>query len=204
MPDILRPTDEQRERAQAAAARIAAAQAAVLDATAVLEQTIRDEVSGEKSITIAGVARALGVQNRGRIYAILGQTAGRIATPPARTPTVYLRGGGISQAAWDRIEAACWARRWTTTHSRTDAWHLARGGDPVAIADFTLGYDDLLVGRVEAKYRPSPTGDDEQALELVRGNGRRYERPVIGTGADRHLDEHGIALLLARHLPQGA
>jgi hypothetical protein len=77
---------------------------------------------------------------------------------PSLTPVIYLRGAGVRQPAWRRIERAMWAQGWDTTHVRTEAWHLARGGVPVAILDFTsthgsgLTRETITVGKVRAKY----------------------------------------------------
>lgn len=89
-------------------------------------------------------------------------------TRPSLTPVVYLRGAGVRQPAWDRIERAMWARGWDTTHDRTSAFHLARGGVPVVLVDFTsqlpngLSRGVITVGRVRARYR-----DDHEEGTLV-------------------------------------
>lgn len=136
--------------------RVAAAQAAATAAQAAAEQAIRDAV--ESGATIAAVAATLGVRNRQRIYAVLGRGQdGTEPTPPTLRPVIYLRGAGVRGDAWTRIEQAMWARGWATVRDRTTAWHLARGGCPVVLCDFSAADhgepDPIRVGQVRARYR---------------------------------------------------
>ncbi|HEY9473018.1 MAG TPA: hypothetical protein VIS06_04095 [Mycobacteriales bacterium] len=146
------------------AQRIDAAKAARVAATAVEEQVVRD--AREAGLSYSQIARALGTTNRQRAYAILARgTDGGEPVAPALTPVVYLRGAGNKPPVWQRVEGAMWARGWATEHDRTSAWHLARGGVPVVLCDFSTdmdrsrargrwyGYDlYVVVGRVRAKY----------------------------------------------------
>lgn len=176
------------------ATRIQSARAERVAAMAAEEQTIRDAVTS--GTPIAHVARALGQTNRQRIYDVL-ERGRQAVVQPEWTPVVYLRGAGRSQAVWDRVEHAMWARGWRTTHDRTDAWHLCRGNLPVVMVDFTAGLHEVspapggdlnirdpyaLVGRVRAKY--GDDGVDDLWLSLING-GRVY----VG---DR-LDEQELA-----------
>ncbi|WP_229434742.1 hypothetical protein [Nocardia farcinica] len=186
----------------AAAARIRAARDAAGAAQAAFEQAIRDEVAADR-ITPSDVARALGTKNRQRVYAILGRgDDGAAPTNPPLRPVVYLRGAGRPDAVWTRVREAMWARGWTTISDRTSAWHLARGGTPVVLCDFSadldhpspapgggtwFGYDRyVVVGKVRAKY-----GDDGEAM-LPRINGGEHP---IRLGDD--VDEHALARWVA-------
>lgn len=90
-------------------------------------------------------------------------------TRPALPPVVYLRGAGIPQELWDRVETEMWRRGCVTVHDRLSAWHLCRGGAPLVMVDFSDELDDnppapgggtwhgynryVLVGLVRARYR---------------------------------------------------
>lgn len=191
---------------ETATARIQAAQQAAIHAQAAFEQTIRDEVLVGR-ITPSDAARALGTKNRQRVYAILGRGAdGSDPIPPAHTPVVYLRGRGCGQRTWTAVEAAMWARGWATVRDRTTAWHLARGGVPVVLCDFSsewdgLSTDEVTVGRVQARY-----GDDDR-MELPLVSGGRSGKPErhdptvenkIGQLGAYVVDEAALARLVAQ------
>lgn len=140
--------------------RLRKAQARI-DATRGIEaQTIRD--AHTSGMTETRIAAALGVKNRDRLRSAIRDTPDQ-AQPVALTPTVYLRGAGMSDATWERVHRAMWARGWATITDRTAAWHLARGGVPVVMCIFSARdiHDYVVVGAVQAKYR-----GDELALEL--------------------------------------
>ncbi|WP_280502022.1 hypothetical protein [Nocardia farcinica] len=191
-----------------AAARIQAAQQAAQQAQAVFEQTIRDEIHADH-ITPSDAARALGTRNRQRVYAILGRGPdGSDPTPPAHTPAIYLRGRGCGQRTWKAVESAMWARGWATTRDRTTAWHLARGGVPVVLCDFSsewdgLATDEVTVGRVQARY----SDDGQMELPLVsggrRGTPERHDPTVknkIGQLGAYVVDEAALTRLVAQAL----
>jgi hypothetical protein len=141
--------------------RIATTLDAVRAAVAAHEQAIRD--AKESGTSISDIGRALGIKDRTKVYKILGMGRdGAAPTRPSLTPVVYLRGAGVKQPAWDRIELAMWARGWDTTHDRTSAFHLARGGVEVVMLDFTSTYgngltrETITVGRVRARYGETP------------------------------------------------
>lgn len=146
-------TTDWAKRLQAARDRI--------DTTRALEaQTIRDAWAA--GMTGTQIAEALGIKNRSRISEAINTTpagTGQVTM----TPTVYLRGAGIGDNTWEMVHQAMWARGWTTITDRTAAWHLARGGAPVVMCDFSSRdvHDYVVVGTVQAKYR-----GDEMALEL--------------------------------------
>jgi len=177
-------------------------------------QAIRD--ARDSGATPTEIAAALGVKNRQRVYDILADADhGEVPNPPL-TPVAYLRGAGIQDEAWTRVERAIRARGLHTTHDRLSAWHLCRGGTPVVLVDFS---DDLRgehdgypaeegggyvgdarftrVGLTRAKYHDGPYGQ-EQLLVLVNG-GDRYE-PWDGAG---HLDEDMVARIAAEALHAG-
>lgn len=156
---------------ESAAARVQAAQAAAQAAQATFEQAVRDEVAAA-NLSPSDVARALGTKNRQRVYAILGRGADDTAAAmPAQRPVVYLRGNGREDSVWAEVESAMWARGWRTVRARTSAWHLARGGVPVVLCDFSTDLDEstpapgggtwfgynryAVVGRVRARYAES-------------------------------------------------
>ncbi|RCV54820.1 hypothetical protein DEF23_15295 [Marinitenerispora sediminis] len=82
---------------------------------------------------------------------------------------MYLRGGGNSEITWDAVTTAMHARGWVTVTSRTDAWHLQRGGCPVVQCDFSMGLDRspgnscgyhlfVRLGLVRARHCPDIVG----------------------------------------------
>lgn len=160
--------DAEHADADPAAERIRAARDAAHAAHAAFEQTVRDAVTSGDA-TPSDVARALGTRNRQRVYAILGRgDNGDEPRRPSLPPVVYLRGQGMSSGTWRRVEHAMWARGWVTVRDRTDAWHLARGGVPVVLCDFSASLDDseptpdggalvgyhryVVVGQVRARW----------------------------------------------------
>ena len=172
-----------------------------IEAMAAEERTIIE--AAEHGTTPSDIARALGTRNRQRVYAILKKDpAGHVPTQaPASTPVVYLRGAGRTQKTWAQVETAMWARGWRTTHDRTTAWHLARGGVPVVLCDFSTDLDHpepapgggtyfgyhryFVVGRVRAKYEETTrtgTGTVADLLttaDAVRHHGQSWlQEPV--------------------------
>ncbi|WP_040793311.1 hypothetical protein [Nocardia paucivorans] len=191
-----------------AVARIQAAQRAVRNAQAAFEQAIRDEIHADR-ITPSDAARALSTKNRQRIYAILGRgTDDTDPSPPALTPVVYLRGRGCGTRTWKAVESAMWARGWATVRDRTTAWHLARGGVPVVLCDFSgeydgLSTDDVIVGLVRARWRETPDST-EMDLPLISGGHHtkpeRHDPTVKNKGGGMGawvVDETALARLVA-------
>lgn len=127
---------------------VAATQTAQQAASAVHQQAIRDAAAGGHPLT--DVARALGNSGRRRIYAVLEKTP-EPAPAPALTPVVFLRGAGAPSEIWQQVQAAMNARGLVTVRDRKQAWHLARGGAPVILLDFSAGAG--TVTRVRARWR---------------------------------------------------
>lgn len=71
--------------------------------------------------------------------------------PSSFTPVAYLRGAGAPSATWEAIRNAIHALDIATTPDRTTAWHLARGGIPVVLVDFSSDAGALYA--VDARYR---------------------------------------------------
>lgn len=174
---------------------VSAASAAAEAAQAALEQAVRDARAG--GATITSIATALGGY-RQRVYAILDRDPSA-PTRPAPVPVVYLRGAGVKAPAWDRIERAMWSRGWDTTHDRTTAWHLARGGVPLVLVDFSATRGDgaqarvVTVARLRARWDDeSGDGPREMDLPIVAGGDHRrpYRRSDDGSWL---LDEDAIA-----------
>lgn len=120
--------------------------------------------------------------------------------PPAWRPVVYLRGRGQPQNVWDRVELAMWARGWRTVKDRATAFHLARGGCPVVLADFTaehvgLAVDWITVGRVRAHYNKTIVNATVGDLLVTEDHARR-----IREGAD-WLDESAQQVTMEMELP---
>lgn len=177
---------------------VALARAELDAATDRLEQAVRDAVAKGESIT--SVAREA---NRGRswVYTAMGRgDEGGEPTNPRLRPTAYLRGAGASADIWSRMEAALWARGVATVRSRTDAWHLARGGTPVALVDFSItdlgdipaGY--MRIGRVRARYvdiddtRPLGSILSPEASALIAAiSPRAIEQSVPHTSRETEL-----------------
>lgn len=209
-PDI--PATDWGERIAAGRRQMAAARAAH-------EQTIRDAV--ESGMSIAEIARALQTKDRTGIYAILGKARdGGTPIRPAHTPTVYLRGAGRSDDTWACVQTAMWARGWATVSDRTTAWHLARGGVPVVLVDFStdldatewpsFGYDRYVsVWRVRAVWRVEEA--DPAVLERTLGTDapvpyRRVADDGIRAGTldgKNAVDEHVLAGLVADAFDHG-
>jgi hypothetical protein len=57
---------------------------------------------------------------------------------PPVPPLIYLRGAGVKDTAWNRLRRGCWTHGWSTVDDRTTAWHAARGGRTVVLADFSV------------------------------------------------------------------
>lgn len=148
-------------------------------------QAVRD--ASAVGATPTEIAAALGVKNRQRVYDILADAEHGEIPNPAHTPVAWLRGAGIREQAWTRVERAVRARGFRTTHDRLAAWHLCRGGNPVVLIDFSDDLDDnppapggghyhgynrfTRVGLCRARY-----GDDDR-MELVLVNGGRRDEP---------------------------
>ncbi|GIF75684.1 MULTISPECIES: hypothetical protein [Asanoa] len=160
--------------------RVQAAHAAVARAAAVEEQTIRDvHADGAEASAIA--RHGLGTTGRERVHNILKREPAE-PSPPPLTPTIYLRGAGVDDDTWDRVDRAMWARGWATVRDRTSAWHLERGGVPVVYVDFSTNVevDDhraVIVQLVRARHnvveRLGTVGsrlEDKTLSELVRVN----------------------------------
>ncbi|RBO87046.1 hypothetical protein [Nocardia puris] len=184
----------------AAAQRIQAAQQAVLDAEAAFAAAVRDSVQPVGPLSHRAAARALGSQSRDRITRILGRSEdGSAPAAPAPTPTVYLRGAGVGDATWARVVDAMHARGWATVRDRTTAWHLARGGVPVVLADFSAQQDDGLeertvtVGRVRARWHEDAIPGRVRDLLTTADQARHF-------GAD-WLDEPATVTTREMELP---
>lgn len=76
---------------------------------------------------------------------------------PALPPVIFMRGSGVTPDHWTAMLAAVHTAGWHTVRDRTTAWHLARGGAPVILLDFTDD-DQIQAGLVRAKYQDTPTG----------------------------------------------
>jgi hypothetical protein len=118
-------------------------------AAAVHDQAIRDAKATGHPMT--RIAAALGISNRVRLYGVLDKSYDDPAAP-APTPVVFLRGAGAPTAVWDDIETAMHRRGLMVVKDRQQAWHLARGGIPVVIVDFSTG-SDVTVSRVKARWK---------------------------------------------------
>lgn len=134
--------------AAALLSQVAETHTAQKTASAVQEQAIRDAAAGGHPLT--DVARALGNSGRRRIYAVLEKTP-EPAPAPELTPVVFLRGAGAPSETWQQVQAAMNARGLVTVRDRTQAWHLARGGVPMILLDFSAGAG--TVTRVRARWR---------------------------------------------------
>lgn len=85
------------------------------------------------------------------------------AEPPAQAPpvAVYLRGAEASKSTWTVMTDLTAEQGWVATRDRNRAWHLARGGLPTVMIEFsgvnldTPGVVRVAVARVEAKYAVS-------------------------------------------------
>ena len=118
-------------------------------AAAVHDQAIRDAKAADHPMT--QIAAALGISNRVRLYGVLDKSYDNPAAA-IPTPVVYLRGAGAPKTVWDDIETAMHRRGLMVVKDRQQAWHLARGGVPVVIVDFSTG-SDVTVGRVKARWK---------------------------------------------------
>lgn len=117
-----------------------------------------------------------------------------VTVAPALTPVVYLRGAGVAGAVWARIPPCMWARGWATTRARTQAWHLAFGGVPVVLCDFS-GDGGVTVGRVRARG-----GAQTAQLPVVGGPGRVHRPYRPGPDGQACLDEGALAELVGQAL----
>lgn len=134
--------------------RVATTRAARDLASAVHDQAIRDAKAAGHPVT--GIASTLGVTNRVRLYEVLEKSFDNPADPAA-TPVVFLRGAGAPPQTWRDVETAMHRRGLATVRDRQQAWHLARGGVPVVLVDFSTGTPAVSVGRVKAKWSLSRT-----------------------------------------------
>lgn len=161
-------------------------------ATAALEQSVRDEVAWGTPVTT--VAKNAG-RTRSWVYTALGRADARTeVNRPRLRPVAYLRGAGVDEELWSRLERALWARGIATDRSLASAWHLAYGGTPVVLIDFSVrdagdipdGY--MRIVRVRARYndvedrRPVRAGlTDEDASVLAAQSTRAGEVVVTHT-----------------------
>lgn len=129
-------------------ARVADTHTARQTASALHDQAIRDAAAAGHPRT--EIARAMGVSGRQKIYAAIERES-EPAAPPVLPPVVFLRGAKVSAATWAAIEQAMHQRGLITVRDRTQAWHLARGGAPVVLVDFTGG--EGMIARVRARWR---------------------------------------------------
>lgn len=130
------------------------------------DQAIRDaEAAG---VPITDIAKAIGVSNRGRLYAVLEKPPATPEQPPALTPAVFLRGSGADRETWDAIEQELHIRGVVTVRDRTAAWHLSRGGVPVVLVDFSVPKSGRVgkgvIGLVKARNRVTETTKPVSAL----------------------------------------
>lgn len=127
--------------------RVTATQIALERASAAREQAIRDALAQHST---GDVAAALG-GSEPVVDELLAEQS-----PPAARPeleaVVFLRGAGAPAQTWRLLEGAIHARGLITIRDRTKAWHLARGGAPVVLVDFSAGGPGLI-GRVRARWR---------------------------------------------------
>ncbi|MEU6858812.1 hypothetical protein AB0B28_08065 [Glycomyces sp. NPDC046736] len=138
-------------------------------ARAIEEQAIRDARAA--GATTTQIAEALGIKSRWRVTEAERNSADPAS--PVLGPVVYLRGAGRSDETWERMRQAMWARGWHTTPDRTAAWHLARGGHPTVLVDFSTTVSGVIVTPVVAKYV-----QDEAELVAPKG---RDGHPYLGT-----------------------
>lgn len=110
---------------------------------------------------------------------------------PALTPVVYLRGAGRKDPMWERVERVMWARGLHTVRDRTTAFHLARGGVPVVLCDFSA---DLY------RPEPAPGTDYHQYVVVGRVRARYDEQEVTGTVGDL-LETRDLARLMREQVP---
>jgi hypothetical protein len=194
----------------ASADRVAAARSAH-------EQLIRDAASA--GTTVVDIAAALGTTDRGVVYRVLQK-------PPAQprlaghTPAVYLRGAGVDTPTWKKVETAMSARGWVNVHTHTTAFHLARGGPPVVLVNFSAslkrdGDRFVSVWRVRPVFH-NPKGDElvddlAQEMQLQPTLGADLPAPyrridpddgiTPGTGdGGNTLDEQALARMVAHVL----
>jgi hypothetical protein len=176
--------------------RIQTAHRATEESRAVEEQVIRDACATDE-FTPSDAARALGTKNRQRVYAILGRSPH--GGEPELTPVVYLHGRGRSDATWARVRAAMHARGWATMTTRTEAWHLARGGVPVVLCRFVVpddpSADDVVVGRVRARWHeytsyttPGDLLPTAEQVRLRRAGADWIDTQVTGRFKDMDLE----------------
>lgn len=99
-----------------------------------------------------------------------------VVTMPQLRPVIFLRGAGVPAEDWKRIREAMWAHGWATEQQRSTAWHLARGGVPVVMLDFSAGRDVVTASQVRAKYAADPKTDP--AAKTVLAALSRCEAPA--------------------------
>ena len=133
-------------------------------AAAVHDQAIRDAKAAGHPMT--QIAAALGINNRVRLYGVLDKS---YDNPAAATPTpvVYLRGAGAPKTVWDDIETAMHRRGLVVVKDRQQAWHLARGGVPVVIVDFSTGSDTCTDKAPSGSSCPSRNGNGSPLRDRV-------------------------------------
>lgn len=168
-------------------------------ARAAFVETVRDAL--EAGLTEGQIAKILQIKARAYIYKLRrdatpppdidGKTEGAAKQPKqvSLQPVIFLRGAGVPNSVWVKLEKLCWARQWATTTKRQSAWHLTRGGSPVVFVDFSKrSADDLKVAGVRAVYRGA---QQKESLELI--NGGTVPRPQLPTGT---LDTAAVILLI--------
>lgn len=147
------------------------------------DQAIRDaEVAG---LPIIDIARAIGVSNRQRVYAVLEKPPVPPESPPTLSPAAFLRGAGADRETWDAIEYELHLRGIVTVRDRTTAWHLARGGVPVVLVDFSVPKSGRLakgaIGLVTARNRVTETTKPVSALLRRADRDRFAGEPWLAT-----------------------
>lgn len=119
-------------------------------AAAVHDQAIRDAKAAGHPVT--QIAGTLGVTNRMRLYAVIDKPD-EPARPVTPTPVVFLRGVGAPESTWARVETAMLRRGFAVVKDRQQAWHLARGGVPVVLVDFSADRPTATASLVKAKWK---------------------------------------------------
>lgn len=158
--------------------------------------------SPPQSWTAGFVREPLGNSGRRRLYAVMEKTP-EPTTAPELTPVVFLRGAGATTQTWRQVQAAMHARGLVTMRDRKQAWHLARGGVPVILVDFSAGRPGTIA-RVRARWRTTeitrPIGEllDRTERDRLAGEDwmstpvtvaqRDTELPAVGGDQTVHFD----------------
>lgn len=104
---------------------------------------------------------------------------------PQLPPVVFVRGAGAAAEQWQAMLEAIHAHGWHSVRDRMTAWHLARGGVPVLLVDFTDD-DQVQVALVRAKYQDTDTGR-RMILPVVDGGWHDADRPQQPETATREI-----------------